>query len=161
MKPMLVNDTMKFEKRCKIRVIVGAVISIFGMISLYVAYCYGNGLLSMIAETEHHADFIHGFYTGCGGGLIGAGIATIVNNLRILKNGDLKKKQQVIENDERNQMISRTCWAYAGYGLFIFLYAAIMVAGMISFEILVTLLIVLAVYGLLLLVIYTVLRKIM
>ncbi len=161
MKSTLNLSTLEFEKKCKVRIGVSAGIILLGILALAASYFYGSGFYTILPTADNHAEFIRGFYTGSGSGLIAAGIITIIKNYRYLHNVELKKKQSLIEGDERNQMIGRKCWAYAGYALFLCLYAGILVAGAISFEVLATLLIVLAVYGLLLLIFYIVLQRIM
>ena len=150
-----------FEKRCRTRILVGAGIILLGVVALAAAFMYGHKVMPLILEGENRTDFIRGFYTGSGCGLIAAGVITIIKNIRYLKNDELRKMRALEEGDERNQMIGQKCWAYAGYSLLLCLYVGILLSGYISFAVLQTLLVVLAVYGGLLLIFKILLNKAM
>lgn len=61
-----------------------------------------------------------------------AGILQIVRNRSFLKNPERMKKRKVWEMDERVRTIGTRSWAYAGYSLFLLLYAGILVSGFVS-----------------------------
>ncbi|MBQ7796918.1 MAG: hypothetical protein IJ374_10220 [Lachnospiraceae bacterium] len=147
-----------FESRCKKRIVVGVVVIILGMIALVASINY-DAIPKVFLDAPKHIEFIKGFYTGSGSGLMVAGMVIIIKNIRFLKNEELKKKRAVEEGDERNRLIGTKCWAYAGYSLFLCLYIGIMVSGFISVLVLKVLLGVLGVYGGLLLIFRLLLQK--
>ena len=61
-----------------------------------------------------------------------AGILQIVRNRSFLKNPERMKKRKIREMDERVRTIGTRSWAYAGYSLFLLLYAGILVSGFVS-----------------------------
>lgn len=92
---------------------------------------------------------------------MGAGLVTAIKNIRYLKVPDIRKKQEIIETDERNRMLGLRCWAYAGYSFVLVLYIGMLFAGLISQTVLTVLLVVGAVYGVLLLIFWLLLQKAM
>lgn len=126
------------EKKIKNRIIYCVCFIVLGVISLIV----GNVFSAELSE------YVKGFYTGVGGGLIAAGVISIVRNILTLKNSEKLKEKEIYENDERNKMIGSKTWSYAGYAMFIVLYAGILVGGFIGDLVLNTLLVILGVYAL-------------
>ncbi len=155
------GSTKEYDKRCKMRIGISAGIILLGFAALMVAFLYGDKIPTFYKATPDALSFINGFYTGIGGGLIAAGIITIIKNIRILRNPELKKERALYENDERNQLIGTKCWAYSGYAMFLFLYVGILVGGFISMTVLKVLLCVLAAYGGFLLLFRILLQKMM
>jgi len=153
--------TMDFTKRCKLRIVYSIVLIILGLLALAVSSGYGTIIVPMTPVTEESLDFIRGFYTGIGFGLVAAASITIFRNIQLLKNKELQKARALYENDERNRLIGTKCWAYAGYAMFLFLYVGILVGGMISMTVLKVLLCVLGAYGGFLLIFRMILRKVM
>lgn len=127
-------------KRIKNRIIYCVCLIVFGVISVTLGV---GGFLPI-----EMSDYISGFYTGVGSGLIVAGIITIIRNVRILKDEKLLKEKEIYENDERNKMIGLKTWSYTGYAMFILLYVGLLVAGFISEMVLNTILVILGVYAL-------------
>lgn len=158
---MFGSSAMDYTKRCKLRIVAGAGLIILGVIALVTASMYGTMLSAYISENPDGSDFVQGFYTGIGGGLIVAAAITIIRNYQYLKNPEKRKVRELYENDERNRLIGTKCWAYAGYALFLALYVGILVAGFINVLILKVLLGVLAVYGIFLLLFRILLQKAM
>ena len=156
---MFSGTSMEFTKRCKLRIAVSTGIMVLGAVALAVSLMYGTKIQAMDPGSPEKQSFIQGFYSGTGGGLIAAGLITIIRYVRILNNEELKKKRALYENDERNQYIGTKCWAYAGYALFLCLYVGILVSGFISMTVLKVLLCVLGVYGGLLLIFKLLLQK--
>ena len=96
-----------------------------------------------------------------GFGVIVAGVITIINNVRLLKNPEKLKEREIYESDERNKMIGLKTWSYAGYAMFILLYIAQMVAGAFNVMVMNTLLAVLGVFALCLFFSRVILSKLM
>lgn len=133
-------QNINVEKRLKTRILYCVLLILLGIASLVISM--GDVLPLKISE------YVTGFYTGIGFALIASGILTIVRNVRILKNPALLKERSIYENDERNRMIGLKTWSYAGYAMFILLYAGMLVAAFISELVLNTLLVTLGVYAL-------------
>lgn len=76
-----------------------------------------------------------------------------------MKNPDLKRKQEIMETDERNRELGLRCWAYSGYTMFLLLYLGILAGGFVSMTMVCVLLTVLGVYGLLLIVFRMILQR--
>lgn len=157
LKQLFIETPIDFERRCKTRIIAATLLAILGLISILMTVIVER--LPILYLEAGSRDFTTGFYVGVGGGLLGAGIVTIIRNLRYLKKPELKKKQAILETDERNRMLGLRCWAYAGYGMFIFLYIGMMISGLISALVLKTLLVITGVYALLLLIFKILLQK--
>ena len=158
LKKMFVDTSVDFEKRCRSRIAMSGVVIVLGIVSLLLVVLTKGHVPVFYLEPEA-ADFVSGFYTGIGFGLVVAGAITIVQNVRYLKNADLKKQRRIYETDERNRMLGLRSWAYSGYAMFLLLYVGILVSGFISVTVMKTLLAVIAVYGLLLLVFREVLKR--
>ena len=65
------------------------------------------------------------------------------------------------ESDERNRLIGLRCWALAGYTMFLFLYLAMLAAGLYSVTVLKVLLAVTAAFAFLLLVYRIMLQRLL
>lgn len=156
---LFVENSIDFEKRCRMRITLGFVMAVLGLIAIIIVIAADQ--LPVLFLEEGSRDFMDGFYVGVGGGLMGAGLVTAIKNIRYLKVPDIRKKQEIIETDERNRMLGLRCWAYAGYSFFLVLYIGMLVAGLISQTVLMVLLVVGAVYGVLLLIFRILLQKAM
>ena len=128
------------EKRIKNRIIYSVCLAVLGVISAVIGV---GGFLPV-----ELSDYLSGFYSGVGTGLIVAAIITIIRNIRTLKNEKLLKEKEIYENDERNKIIGLKTWSYTGYAMFIILYVGLLVAGFISEMVLNTILVILGVYAL-------------
>ncbi len=140
-------------KKTKFRIIYCVVLIVLGIASLYVGTC--------VELATGNAEYSSGYYVGLGCALIVASIITIIKKVRLLKNDEKLKEQEIYENDERNKMIGLKTWSYAGYAMFIILYVALLIAGAINVVIMNTLLAVLAAFALCLFVVGTILKKVM
>ena len=138
---------------------MGFVLAALGLVAVIIVLMVDR--LPILFLEAGGSDFMEGFYVGAGGGLMGAGLVTAIKNMRYLKVPELKKKQEIIETDERNRMLGLRCWAYAGYSFFLVLYIGMLFAGLISKTVLTVLLVVGAVYGVLLLIFRLLLSKAM
>ncbi len=156
---LFIENPIDFEKRCKTRIITGILLAILGAAGV-ILFLMADRIPVLYLEPGQ-SDFVPGFYMGTGCGLIGAGLITAIKNFMYLKNPELKNKQSIYENDERNRMIGLRCWAYTGYATMILLYLGILVSGFISMTVLKTLLVVLAVFAVLLMIFRTILQKAM
>ncbi len=158
---LFAGSSMDFTKKCKIRIGLSVGIGILGMIALAASFLYGTKIPVLYPGTPENQEFVRGFYTGTGGGLIAAAIITIIRNYRLLNNEEKRKARALYEQDERNQLMGTKCWAYAGYAMFLFLYVGILISGFMNILILKTLLCVLGGYGLLLLIFKLLLQRVM
>ena len=138
---------------------MGFVLAALGLVAVIIVLMVDR--LPILFLEAGGSDFMEGFYVGAGGGLMGAGLVTAIKKMRYLKVPELKKKQEIIETDERNRMLGLRCWAYAGYSFFLVLYIGMLFAGLISKTVLTVLLVVGAVYGVLLLIFRLLLSKAM
>lgn len=121
-----------FIRRCRLRigagilaVLLGAAASGTAMAGIYEAF-------PLLCPEPQARSFLFCFYQGTGIGLILAGILQIVRNRSFLKNPKRMKKRKIREMDERVRTIGTRSWAYAGYSLFLLLYAGILVSGFVS-----------------------------
>jgi len=160
MNNMFRGTAMEYTKKCKLRIGIGIGIVFLGVIALFASVMYGTKIPVLYPGSSENQEFVRGFYTGTGGGLIAAAIITIIKNYRLLKNEDKRRERALYENDERNRLIGMKCWAYSGYAMFLLLYVGILVSGFINILILKTLLGVLALHGLLLLIFKTMLQRV-
>ena len=143
----------KFEKKIKIRIITCIFIITFGIASLVLAI-YGSTKGIFMSGSD-----MPGFYTGIGGGLIGAGIATIVRNVIWLKDEEKRKSRQLMEYDERNLYIRNNTMAFSGYIMIAVLYLGIIVSGIFNEPLSWILLMLLGLYLMLIFVINLLLKK--
>lgn len=159
LKQLFTDEPIDFEKRCKTRIGIGICVTLLGILTVLMAI-FVNRPPILYIESGSRA-FINGFYMGAGGGLIGVGIVNIIMNCRYLKNPELKRKRAIVETDERNRILGLRTWAYAGYSMFLIMYIGILLAGFISMTVMKVLLAVGAVYGLLLFLFRTILKRCM
>lgn len=157
---LFIDNPINFDKRCKTRIVCSCLLIVLGAAAVALSFLAGNQLPVSYLE-EGHSDFLSGFYLGTGFGLICAAAATIIKNVRYLKNPKLRKEREIYESDERNRMLGLRCWAYTGYAMLFLLYTGILVSGFISLTVLKTLLVVIAVYGVMLLIFRCILQKAM
>lgn len=153
---MLSNESKaekSMQQKIKLRIMYSALLCILGIASLYV----GNYIPLASNNTTYSSEF----YTGIGGGLVGASIIKIIRNIRLLKNKEALKKCEIYESDERNRMIGLKSWSYAGYAMFILLYIALLFAGTLDILIMNTLLVILAAFAACLFVSKCILNRIM
>lgn len=148
---LFVESPIDFDKRCKNRMILGGLIAVLGAVAFVLAFVMDLVPGFVLYLEPGWSDFVPGFYSGIGGGFLGAGIITVVRNYRYLKNPDLNRKRKIYETDERNRMLGLRSWAYAGYSMFLFLYIGVIVSGFISVTAMKVLLAVGGVYAVLLL----------
>lgn len=160
LRKLFMENPIDFEKRCRNRIAVGCLLGGLGLVSAALSFAAGGGLPVPYLDPGQ-LDFITSFYRGTGIGLIVAGLAVVVKNVRYLKNPELKKRREVYETDERNRLLGLRCWAYTGYAALIMLYLAILISGFISMTVLRTLLAVAAAYVVILLVFRALLQRAM
>lgn len=158
---LFVETPIDFDKRCKGRIILGSVIAVLGLATFLLAFVLDMVPVFVLYMEPGDREFVPGFYTGIGGGFLGAGVITVVKNYRYLKNPELRKRRKIYETDERNRMLGLRSWAYAGYSMFLFLYIGVIISGFISVTAMKVLLVVAGVYGVLLLVFSRMLQKCM
>lgn len=153
---MLVNQSKAgktIEKKLKLRIVYSALLLVLGIVAIYVGNC--------VPLASGNTSFSEGFYNGSGFGLIAAAIITIIKNVRILRNEEALKRQDIYESDERNRMIGLKAWSYAGYAMFILLYVALLITGAVNVVVMKTVLAILAAFAVCLLIAKIVLEKTM
>lgn len=152
---LFIDEPVNFEKRCRSRVIVSAVIMAVGAVTWGVSLCYG------IRVPEESTAFALEFYTVMGPALIAAGLVSLIRNRRYLGDEKLKRERELVESDERNRLLGLRCWSYTGYTMFLLLYVGILVSGFFSELVMRTLMAVMGVFGFVLLIFRMYLRRIM
>lgn len=157
---LFVEVPIDFEKRCRKRMIMGALFAILGIVTIACSFLAQERTFVLYLERGYR-EFISGFYLGTGIGLVAAGLTRIIRNFRYLKKPELKRARQIYENDERNRMLGLRCWAYAGYTMLFVLYFGILVGGLISKTVLITLIIIAVFYAAVLLIFRLLLQKAM
>lgn len=133
-----VGKTVK--EKMKNRIVYSICLIVLGLVSVLLGI--GNFL------PVEMSDYISGFYTGMGTGLVVGGIMLIVRNVRVLKDEKLMKEREIYENDERNRMIGLKTWSYTGYIMLLVLYAGMLVGGFIGELVLNTILVIIGIYSL-------------
>lgn len=159
LRQLFVEESIDFEKRCKMRIGCSIVLFLLGGISLLLAF--GESYITPVYLSENFHQFFPGFYSGMGLGLMVASLITIYKNLRYLKSPEIGKKRKIYEADERNRILGLRCWAYTGYSFFLILYIGILISGFISSALTKVLLRMGGIFALLLLVFRMLLRRCM
>jgi len=156
---MLVNKlgfgNMDFRKKVKMRIGFSALFFVLGALTVGIVLSVDP----FTSELTHDMSFASGFYFGLGFGLMGAGIATIIKNVRYLKNTEKFKAAEIANNDERNRYIANRTWSISAFIMISLTYLAVIIAGIYDTVIFSTLLAVLGVFGLVLLIVQIVLKK--
>lgn len=104
-------------------------------------------------------EFIPQYYWALGLGLMVGGLAKTIQNMRFLKNPELKKRGEIAEVDERNRLLGLRCWGYTGYSMFLVLYLGMLVGGFISVTVVKTIMVLIALFALLLLIFRRILMR--
>ena len=154
------DSPIDFEKRCKNRILLGIVFLFLGILTL-IAWSAGSSWLPVLSPDPEAAEHIAAVYLPLGAALAAAGIIRIRKNRILLKNPELRKKEEIRVTDERNRVIGLRCWAYAGYAMFLLLYIGILAAGFFSLTVLNVLLSTLGVFALLLFIFRLILQRCM
>ena len=93
---------MTFEKRLKLRQIAGVIGFLAGI---------GMILLSFRLEEQENFLYLHSFYCGGGGGMIGASAANFFRAHSLLHNPEKRREAEIREMDERNVHIQRVSYS--------------------------------------------------
>lgn len=112
-----VKSGKSIEKKIKFRIIYGAWLFVFGIVSAYVGEFTMMNLDKILSSS-------------CV--LLFVGLVTIIRNIRILKDEDALNKLEIYESDERNRLIGLKSWSYTGYIMFLLLYLALMIAAVVN-----------------------------
>ena len=158
MKQLFEERSVDFERICKTRIRLGIGVVFLGALAV-LAMGLERGDLPILYLEEGARAFMANFYLWMGVGLMAGGLIKIARSRRLLKNPDLKRKQESMETDERNRELGLRCWAYSGYTMFLLLYLGILAGGFVSMTMVCVLLTVLGVYGLLLIVFRMILQR--
>ena len=158
MKQVFEERSMDFERICKTRIRIGiGVVFLWVLAVLVVGLSQGDLPIRYLKEGTR--EFIANFYLWMGIGLMAGGLVKIAKGRRLLRNPDLKRKQEIMETDERNRELGLRCWAYSGYTMFLLLYLGILASGFVSATLAWVLLTVSGVYGLLLILFRMILQR--
>ena len=158
MKQVFEERSMDFERICKTRIRIGIGVVFLGALAvLVVGLSQGDSPIRYLKEGTR--EFIANFYLWMGIGLVAGGLVKIAKGRRLLRNPDLKRKQEIMETDERNRELGLRCWAYSGYTMFLLLYLGILASGFVSATLAWVLLTVSGVYGLLLILFRMILQR--
>ena len=147
-----------FDHYVKTKIWLGGLIALTGVVTFILMIGSMYGVFTNVI-TSNSESFASGFYTGIGGGLAGAGIATVIKYARLLRNPQKFKMAEIEYHDERNRyIISRTFSLTTFISLFTLLLAVI-VFGLIDHGIFITLLFTLGVYAMILFITYIIVSK--
>lgn len=128
LKALFMEEPVDFEKRCRLRILVGKTAAVLGLLSVAAAWFYGN------SGTVAGDSFIQEFYTWIGIGFMAGGAASVWKNRRYLKDEAALKKRRVEECDERNRLLGLRSWAYSGYAMFLLLYLGFLASGFFDLD---------------------------
>lgn len=113
----------KFEKKLKLRAALSVMIIAAGVLSLALSvYAEAKGFISSEGNMT-------GYYVGMGGGLMGAGIVTLIKSIVLLKHAEKQRKQRMVEYDERNLYLRSCTMTYSGYIIIGVLYMGVIIFG--------------------------------
>ncbi len=110
----------------KSRIVIYIVLGLLGLATIA-----GSIVLECLHEDKIN-DFTSGFYTGVGGGLIGASIVFILRFRKLLKDDELRRKARIAINDERNIQINTEAMKIATFAAFVGVYITIFIAAAIE-----------------------------
>jgi len=148
------HNALPYRKKVHLRIIYSAVITIAG------AATFTMAMLAQSNAALYLDDYIRGFYSGGGAGAFIAGIVMIIRYMRILRDSERMKREDIKERDERNIYIGQKIWSYSGYIFYIVMYVAMLVAGFFSKTVLITLTATLGVLAGIMLIVKIILNKI-
>ena len=155
LKALFMEEPVDFEKRCRLRILVGKTAAVLGLLLVGGAWVFGN------SRTVGGGSVFQEFYTWIGIGFMVGGAASVWRNRRYLKDEAALKQRKVEECDERNRLLGLRSWAYSGYALFLLLYLGFLASGFFDRTVMYVLAAVLAVQAALLLVFRLALGRVM
>ena len=120
----LLGGRKNFEKRVKIRAIAGGILALLGVVSVNIVW-------SCKVPSD---SWTFGFYAGLGGGLTGAGLITMVKNIRLLKDPIRLSAVRNMEYDERNLYLRDKSMVITGMIMILGMYLATIIFGVIKPE---------------------------
>ncbi|MEM1484028.1 hypothetical protein V6615_04005 [Oscillospiraceae bacterium PP1C4] len=147
------HNALPYRKKVHLRIIYSTVITIAGGIAFTLA------TLAQSNAALHLDDYVRGFYTGGGAGAFIVGMLMIIRFMRILRDPERMRREDIKEKDERNIYIGQKIWLYSGYIFYIVLYVAMLVAGFYSKTVLITLTATLGTFAGIMLIVKTILNK--
>jgi hypothetical protein len=154
---------MPYRKALKIKIGVSMVLILVGLKCLLLVLLNQVGDLQSLTSTFGidlvNLDFMQGFYSGFGCGLIVVGIVYIVRTVTLLKNEEKYKKAEIEYMDERNRFIRSLTFNTTSAIFLVALSFGIVISGMFNSIVFVTLLGTFAIYLLLLLSTFLVFRS--
>lgn len=115
---------------------------------VWLAGCAGIGALMFILSTfafpknaGHAQEFVRGFYSGAGSGMVVVGIVFLIRTLWLLKNPKARRTAQIKETDERQKHITMRTFSTASMVCFWLTVLAIVISAPLNFTVFVTLLV--------------------
>lgn len=143
---------MPFRKKVKVRLWFATAITMAGVIVFAVTW------LGVFGDRIND-EFVSGFYSGLGGGLIGAGVVTIIKARRMLRDPERFKAAEVEEKDERTIFVRDKTYVATTYIVMMTVIAALIVSMLFNTTVAMTLLGVLGVFGAAFIASYFVIKK--
>ncbi len=92
---LFADGEIDFERRCKNRMKIGAVIMLLGALSVGLMAIMGERAPVIDQGAMYSGEFISSYYTSMGIALMAVGAVKIANNVRWLKHPELMKKRAV------------------------------------------------------------------
>ena len=111
-----------------------------GGCSLVGALMVALSLFAFPQDMGHAQDFVRGFYSGAGSGMIGAGVVLLIRNIRLLKNDKARRAARIKETDERQKLITMRTFSTASMVCFWVTVLAIVISAPLNLTVFFTLL---------------------
>lgn len=143
---------MPFRKKVKFRLWFAIAITVAGFILL------ASTWLGVFGDRIND-EFVSGFYSGLGGGLMGGGIATIIKNRRMLNNPGRFNAAEIAEKDERTIFVTNKTYVATTYIVSMLVFAGVIISMLFNRTVAMTLLSVLGVFGVVFTTSYFIIKK--
>jgi len=141
---------MPFHKKVMLKIWTSALFIILGGVAI---------VINPGSVEAHGESFRNGLYFGLGTGLIVAGAVNIIKCVQLLRNAEKFRVAEISDSDERRRFIFAQSFIWTIFFMRVLIFVAIVVAGMYSKTVCLTLAATIGVYGIIMRICYTVARK--